>query len=130
VTKLVTSEKQIVYGLAFAPSEDRNDPSEAYKARAQMAQLGGPVKLTMTPEEAKSAKPFIRLAAVIRSESRIHEAHDHIQPELTFPHEINVTGYYLQMTVERLFVFDSRTGKILKTLPYCEQGTDQPGSAH
>jgi TonB family protein len=138
----VTSQDNTVYGLAFTLPKDPDpddyhsvygqSPANAYgnaliaahEARDRMSVMGGPVIIGMTPQQAQAIKPFLRLAVVAQIQPHVYEVEDFFGPSLDAPRAVWNHKKYLDMTIERLVAFDSRTGKILKMQPGCESSAD------
>jgi hypothetical protein len=114
---IVTEEKRTIYGLAFAPKDSR-----------MVLQSTGeldPVKIAMMPEQARTLKPFLRMAMVVQTRPHVFETEDYHSATLDYPWETSTAGYYLDMSLEHLVVFDSRTGKILKMVPDCDAAEER-----
>jgi hypothetical protein len=125
-TTTVTPKKETIYGLSWVLTIKPGGGFEAvqYKEVAEIMKgdILGTTKITipMTPTEARVMKPFLKMAIFAQNRPHIFKTKDYHGATLDYPYEVETTGYYLDVTVEHLVVFDSRTGKILKTVPECE----------
>jgi hypothetical protein len=73
--------------------------------------------LEMAPDEAKVLKPDIKLLLVCHLAAPWfhHSAHGH-DPTIDEPYETLIAEHYLQILPEQLWVFNSRTGDVIKKL--------------
>jgi hypothetical protein len=69
----------------------------------------------MTIEEAKAAKPFLRAAVrCVQYAPTIYKDEGHAEPTIDSPYEFITHYYFLPVLVEQVWIFDVRSGKILK----------------
>jgi hypothetical protein len=107
VARRVTGEDETLYGVALS-LRSRNT---SYGFNAE--QLGGKVVFDISPVDAKEVKPFVRLAVCVNAQPRLYKVTNFYQATVTNPHERKSTAYYLDIAVQRLAAYDSRSGKIL-----------------
>jgi len=102
VKTVVTSEEWNEFGLAFHEHGilSAEDPKFSWQ---------------MTAMEAKDVKPFLRLAVLcVQSQAHIYKDDSHGKPTIDRPLEFITNEAYLPVLAQQVWMFDSRSGRILK----------------
>jgi hypothetical protein len=67
--------------------------------------------------EAKQLKPFLTALVVCKEiDGQVYKTDDYSKPTIDNPAELVWHNYYLRVSVERVVIVDSRSGRILKSV--------------
>jgi len=75
------------------------------------AYYGG--EFSMPAGTARQAKPYLRVALGVKLVPRLYHTEDYHSPTVDNPLDNSLAGTYLGVKIDRIIVFDSRTGEIL-----------------
>ena len=79
-------------------------------------QLLGKYYLTLTGEEAKHLKPFLKVLVICtESDANVYQYYDHNTPTLSYPLDSICNNYYICVKVLAMVLVDSRSGDLLDT---------------